>query len=388
MASKLPAVKNSAFVFRAVLFAQSDNQIKSNPTIAAGDFKASVDGAAFANLTTLPDVDPDSTVQVKISLSADEMNGDEIMVTAIDASGAEWHSAAWVIHTAAQTFDTMDANIDAVLEDTGTTLPATLTTIDGIVDDILVDTGTTLDTLVKDIPTVAEFEARTLPTADYFDAANDLVKLHGTQGAVTFGQVKIAANAANEGALHLTNTNGDGVGLYAQGQAIGQHNTGAIGVYNEGDGVGGAGTYHHGTNTNGVGLKAQGATTGIYGYGASNGLALGNMGGNVVNPMWATPGEDGDTLKSLSDQLDTVGTNVDDILADTGTDGVVVSPRTVEGSIDEIEALRLVLAALVGKATGGGTATVTFRDTGDTTDRIILTVDSSGNRSAVTLDAS
>lgn len=76
------------------------------------------------------------------------------------------------------------------------------------------------------------------------------------------------------------------------------------------------------------------------------------------------------------------------ILADTGTDGVVVAARTVEGAIDEIEALRLLLAALVGKATGGGTATITFRDTGDTKDRIILTVDSSGNRSAATLDAS
>ncbi len=29
--------------------------------------------------------------------------------------------------------------------------------------DVLTDTGTTLDALIKDIPTVAEFEARTLP---------------------------------------------------------------------------------------------------------------------------------------------------------------------------------------------------------------------------------
>lgn len=33
---------------------------------------------------------------------------------------------------------------------------------------ILVDTGTTLDALIKDIPTVAEFEARTIVSADYF----------------------------------------------------------------------------------------------------------------------------------------------------------------------------------------------------------------------------
>lgn len=35
------------------------------------------------------------------------------------------------------------------------------------IDAILEDTGTTLDTLVKDIPTVAEFEARTIAAADY-----------------------------------------------------------------------------------------------------------------------------------------------------------------------------------------------------------------------------
>lgn len=35
------------------------------------------------------------------------------------------------------------------------------------VSDILTDTGTTLDALIKDIPTVAEFEARSLPAADY-----------------------------------------------------------------------------------------------------------------------------------------------------------------------------------------------------------------------------
>lgn len=47
--------------------------------------------------------------------------------------------------------DTVDTNVDAILVDTGTTLPATLTTIEGkvdtvdtVVDAVLVDTGTTL----------------------------------------------------------------------------------------------------------------------------------------------------------------------------------------------------------------------------------------------------
>ena len=40
---------------------------------------------------------------------------------------------------------------------------------------------------------------------------------------------------------------------------------------------------------------------------------------------------------------------------------------------------------MVGKATGGGTTTITYRGVDDTSDVIIETVDSNGNRSAVTL---
>lgn len=43
----------------------------------------------------------------------------------------------------------LEATAQAILEDTGTTLPAALVTIDGIVDDILVDTGTTLPALIN-----------------------------------------------------------------------------------------------------------------------------------------------------------------------------------------------------------------------------------------------
>lgn len=77
--------------------------------------------------------------------------------------------------------------------------------------------------------------------------------------------------------------------------------------------------------------------------------------------------------------------------AQLGTNGSALSAipaRTVEGTIDEIEAARLMLAALTGKSSGGGTSTVTFRDNADSKARITATVDGSGNRTAVTLDAS
>ncbi len=52
------------------------------------------------------------------------------------------------------------------------------------------------------------------------------------------------------------------------------------------------------------------------------------------------------------------------------------------------QALRLMLAALCGKASGLAGTSVAYRDTNDTTNRISATVDSDGNRTAVTLDAS
>jgi hypothetical protein len=58
----------------------------------------------------------------------------------------------------------------------------------------------------------------------------------------------------------------------------------------------------------------------------------------------------------------------------------------VEGSYTLRQLLRLISSALFGKASGGGTTTITFRDLGDTKDRIVETVDSHGNRSAVVLN--
>jgi len=52
------------------------------------------------------------------------------------------------------------------------------------------------------------------------------------------------------------------------------------------------------------------------------------------------------------------------------------------------QTLTLMLAALAGKINGAGTTTVHIRDTNDTKDRVLATVDASGNRTALTLDGS
>lgn len=60
--------------------------------------------------------------------------------------------------------------------------------------------------------------------------------------------------------------------------------------------------------------------------------------------------------------------------------------KVVEGTLTAEQILKICLAALAGKAAGGGTATITFRDVADSKNRISATVTNVGNRSAVVLD--
>jgi hypothetical protein len=61
----------------------------------------------------------------------------------------------------------------------------------------------------------------------------------------------------------------------------------------------------------------------------------------------------------------------------------------VDGAFSGGEVMRIMFAALAGKVSGAGGSTITIRDAAtDTQDRIVATVDSNGNRTAVTLDGS
>lgn len=72
-------------------------------------------------------------------------------------------------------------------------------------------------------------------------------------------------------------------------------------------------------------------------------------------------------------------------LSAAGIDSII--DEVIEGTTTLRQAIKLFTAALVGKSSGGGTATLKFRDIGDGKDRITATVDSNGNRTAMTLDA-
>src|SRR5262245_60925043 len=106
MATYVTPKKNTAFVMYVGLVSQADvNSFQSNPTLATGDAKVSIDGGTLNNLATLPDVDPNSSKAVKIALSSDEMNGDNIQVILSDAAGAEWCDCFINIQTTARQID-------------------------------------------------------------------------------------------------------------------------------------------------------------------------------------------------------------------------------------------------------------------------------------------
>lgn len=102
--------------------------------------------------------------------------------------------------------------------------------------------------------------------------------------------------------------------------------------------------------------------------------------------------------------LATTDGKVDSILADTGTDGVVVAAASKDGyrlsstGVDDVldeligdstitmrQALKLAVATLGGKLSGAATTTVTIRNAADDANVVVATVDADGNRSAVTL---
>jgi hypothetical protein len=65
--------------------------------------------------------------------------------------------------------------------------------------------------------------------------------------------------------------------------------------------------------------------------------------------------------------------------------GSILLNTLVDGSYDLHSILQILAAVLAGKVSGGGTNTITFRNLSDALNRVVATVDSNGNRSAITI---
>lgn len=108
----VPPKKAVAFtLYTGVISIADTTRLQTNPTIAAGDFVVSIDGAALNNPATLPVVSPAASKQIEVALSAAEMNGDVITVIGSDQAGAEWADVFIQIFTSVVQMDEIDEEV-------------------------------------------------------------------------------------------------------------------------------------------------------------------------------------------------------------------------------------------------------------------------------------
>jgi len=103
MPSYVTPKRATEFIFSIVLY-DSDGDPVTDPTISAGDFLVSTDFGATSNLDTLPAVTPSGSTQVKVTVSAAEMTGDNVLVMAEDPDGT-WEPVSIAIQTTANQID-------------------------------------------------------------------------------------------------------------------------------------------------------------------------------------------------------------------------------------------------------------------------------------------
>jgi len=131
MATYVPAKRATEYIIYIGLESVATaGTFQSSATLASGDAKVSKDGGSLANLATLPAVTPGSSKLIKVTLSAAEMDADNVAVVFSDQSGNEWKDLILNIPTTARQIDDLatPTNITA-----GTITTATnVTTVNGL----------------------------------------------------------------------------------------------------------------------------------------------------------------------------------------------------------------------------------------------------------------
>jgi hypothetical protein len=131
-----------------------------------------------------------------------------------------------------------------------------------------------------------------------------------------------------------------------------------------------------GSVTGNVGGNVVGSVASVTG---AVGSVTGNVGGNVVGSVASVTGNVGGNVVG---SVASVTAPVD--VSATGAD--TIWDEAVDGAVTARQSLRLNNSAAGAKLSGAATTAVAVRDLADTKDRITATVDSDGNRTAVTRD--
>jgi hypothetical protein len=346
MASYVVPKKGVEFIFYIGLDSVATaGAFQANPTLASGDFKVSIDGGTLANLATLPTVTPTSGKMVKVTLSTSEMNGDNVTVVCSDASGAEWKDLIINIQTAARQIDdlaygTVSANVVQISGDTtaadnaeaffdGTGYAGTGNVIPTVTSAGLADGAITAAKIAADAITAAKL------------AADVTTEIQSGLLTSTAFDAKIGTPA--------------GASLAADVAAVKSDTAATL------------------TDTAEIGTAGAGLTA------VASAANLATLTGYVDTEVAA--------IKAKTDNLPASPAATGDIPSASSIASAVWS-YVAEGALTAVQLYRIIVAALAGKSTGGGTTSVAFRDVADSKNRIAATVDADGNRTAITLDGS
>ena len=403
-------------------------------TISQADIRLSKNGGDFAQTNNSAGATHDENGYYDIPLDSTDTGTLGRLRVAVSESGALPVWQDFLVVTA-NVYDSLVGGSDK-LDVNAAELGGTAQTGNDVgadVNEILTDTGTTLDTLIKDIPTVSEFEARTKPTADYFDPAADAVANVTTVGTttnltnlptmpadwLTASGLKADAVAEIQAglALEATLTAIKGVGWTdetlvalmtaieaivpgsgATAQEVWEYVTRTLTdpnsykadvselattshlqeVENKIDGVD---AVADAINTKTSNLPASPAPANEYD------ARMTAIQADLDNTAQYKADVSGLALEATSQSiLEDTGTTIP--AAITGMNDIAVSDimnEIVVGTYTFEQILKILAAKMVGKVSGGATTTITYRGLDDMSNVVVETVDSNGNRSAVTL---
>ena len=139
----------------------TDGATAETMSLANTDIKISKAGADFVNKNSGGGTDKTNGFKLITLDATDTATVGELTISCKMSGALPVFKQCWVLEEAV--YDaiyapsaTLAASVASILEDTATTIPATIATIDTVVDAILVDTGTTLDGKINTIDTVVD----------------------------------------------------------------------------------------------------------------------------------------------------------------------------------------------------------------------------------------
>lgn len=357
-----------AYIFYGCLVSQADTKLfKSAPTLAAGDFKVSIDGGAFANLATLPTNTP-GTYAVKFSLSAGEMTGDNILVVASDAAGAEWCDQCWNIQTSPRGI--------ADLAYPATSGRSMVVDAAGLVDSNVVKVGPTGSGTAQ---TAGDIIADTNDIQTRLPAALVSGRMDSSVGAMAANTLTAAATAADFGAEMATAVWTDTTaGDFTVAASVGKSVMNGVSL--------------------GTGLTVAAVSGAVGSVTGAVGSVTGNVGGNVVGSVGSVTGAVGSVtgltasdvaaIKAKTDNLPAAPAATSDIpsaasIASATMTTAVAESYRADGATGTPAQLLYEVVAHLGESSIAGT-TKTIKKVDGTTTAATFTLDDAVTPTSIT----